>query len=196
VETSKKRFTPGAYDPRCRPGKERTMARIAYFDLAQAPDAYRALLGDRPPLNLYRMLPHAGDAAIGFLTLGGALLRRSELDARLREIAILRVGMLSGAGYEVHQHKRVARRAGVAPEKIAALTEPGDLAVFDETERFVIAFTDQVVHHVKVDDAMFADARERLGMRALHELVLTIGFYMMVSRYLENFEVDIETPTA
>jgi alkylhydroperoxidase family enzyme len=191
------------------------MARIAYFDLAQAPDAYRALLGERPPLNLYRMLPHAGDAAIGFLTLGGALLRRSELDPRLREIAILRVGMISGAGYEVHQHKRVARNAGLAPEKIAALTrepsapgcsgvsaskrpgaliDPDDLAVFDDVERFVIAFTDQVVHHVKVDDAMFAAARERLGMRALHELVLTIGFYMMVSRYLENFEVDIETP--
>ena len=173
------------------------MARIAYFDLAEAPDAYKALLGERPPLNLYRMLPHAGDAAIGFLTLGGALLRRSELDPCLREIAILRVGMISGARYEVHQHKRVAHRAGLAPQKIAALTEPGsDLAVFDAVERFVIAFTDQVVHHVKADDAMFAEARDRFGTRALNELVLTIGFYMMVSRYLENFEVDIETPAA
>jgi alkylhydroperoxidase family enzyme len=68
--------------------------------------------------------------------------------------------------------------------------------VFDAAERFVIAFTDQVVHHVKADDAMFAEARERFGTRALNELVLTIGFYMMVSRYLENFEVDIETPAA
>ena len=34
----------------------------------------------------------------------------------------------------------------------------------------------------------------RLTTRALAELVLTIGFYMMVSRFLENFEVDIEPP--
>ncbi len=26
------------------------------------------------------------------------------------------------------------------------------------------------------------------------ELVLTVGFYMMVCRFLENFEVDIEAP--
>jgi alkylhydroperoxidase family enzyme len=171
------------------------MARTAYFDLAQAPPAYTELLGERPPLNLYRMLPHAGPAAVGFLKLGGALLRRSELDARLREIAILRVGMISGATYEVHQHKRIARKAGLAPEKIAALTEPGsDLSVFDERERFVIGFTDQVVHHVKVNDQMFAQAQAQFGERQLAELVLTIGFYMMVSRFLENYEVDIEPP--
>jgi alkylhydroperoxidase family enzyme len=171
------------------------MARTAYFDLSKAPAAYTDLLGDRPPLNLYRMLPHAGAAAVGFLKLGGALLRRSELDAQLREIAILRVGMISGATYEVHQHKRLARKAGLAPEKIAALTDPGgNLDVFDERERFVIDFTDQVVHHVKVGDPMFALAQSRFGERQLAELVLTIGFYMMVCRFLENYEVDIEAP--
>jgi len=122
------------------------MARIPYFDMTQASDAYTALLSSRKPLNLYRMLPHAGPAASqGFLALGGALLRDNEIDAQLREIAILRVGLLSGAGYEVHKHKRVA---------------------------------------------------ERFGHRQTAELVLTIGFYMMVCRFLENFEVDIEAPGA
>ncbi|HET9208247.1 MAG TPA: carboxymuconolactone decarboxylase family protein [Burkholderiaceae bacterium] len=171
------------------------MARIPYYDLAQAPDSYKELLGERPPLNLYRMLPHAGPAATGFLRLGGALLRRNELDSQLREIAILRVGMLSHAGYEVHQHKRVARQVGLSADKIAALTEAdGDLGVFDERERFVLAFTDQLVHHVKADDAMFAKAQSLFNARQLSELVLTVGFYMMVSRFLENFEVDIEPP--
>lgn len=171
------------------------MARIPYFDLDQAPTAYRELLGSRPPLNLYRMLPHAGPAAIGFLKLGGALLRENELDARLREIAILRVGMLSGAEYEVHQHRRVARRAGLADEKITAVVErDGDRRAFDEQERFVLDFTDQLVHHVKAPDAMFAEPRRRFPPRQLAELVLTVGYYMMVSRFLENFEVDIEAP--
>jgi alkylhydroperoxidase family enzyme len=173
------------------------MARMPYFDLDQAPPAYKELLGDRPPLNLYRMLPHAGPAAVGFLQLGGALLRANELDSKLREIAILRVGMLSQADYEVHQHRRVARHVGLDDAKIAALTSmPAELACFDETERFVIAFTDQLVHHVKAPDAMFDEARRRLTPRALSELVLTVGFYMMVSRFLENFEVDIESPGA
>ena len=32
----------------------------------------------------------------------------------------------------------------------------------------------------------------RLNDRELAELTLTVGFYMMVSRFLENYEVDIE----
>ena len=57
------------------------------------------------------MLPHAGKAGEGFLKLGGALLRDNELDSKLREIAILRVGLLSGASYEVHQHRKLARES-------------------------------------------------------------------------------------
>jgi hypothetical protein len=41
---------------------------------------------------------------------------------------------------------------------------------------------------------MFDAMRARLSTKALAELVLTIGFYMMVCRFLENFEVDIEPP--
>ena len=170
------------------------MARIPYFDLAQAPASYTEMLGSRPPLNLYRMLPHAGKAAEGFLRLGGALLRDSELDARLREIAILRVGLLSGAGYEVHQHKKLARKLGLADAKVAALAPGADASALDELELQVLRFTDEVFHRVKAPDTMFDAMRARLSTKALAELVLTIGFYMMVCRFLENFEVDIEPP--
>lgn len=170
------------------------MARIPYFDMDQAPAEYKELLGERPALNLYRMLPHAGPAAVGFLKLGGALLRKNELDARLREIAVLRVGLLSKASYEVHQHRRVARQVGLADDKVAALEPGADTSALDERERFVLAFTDQVFHHVKADDAMFRRAQDLFPPRQISELVLTIGFYMMVSRFLENFEVDIEAP--
>ena len=170
------------------------MARIPYFDLAQAPASYTEMLGSRPPLNLYRMLPHAGKAAEGFLRLGGALLRDNELDARLREIAILRVGLLSGASYEVHQHKKLARKLGLEDAKVAALAPGADASALDELELQVLRFTDEVFHRVKAPDAMFEAMRERLTTKALSELVLTIGFYMMVCRFLENFEVDIEPP--
>jgi len=74
--------------------------------MAQAPPEFAALMSARRPLNIYRMLPHAGPAGQGFLKLGGALLRENALDAQLREVAILRVGHLSKASYEVHQHRR------------------------------------------------------------------------------------------
>ena len=172
------------------------VARIPYFDMTQAPASFQRLLESRHPLNLYRMLPHAGPAAEGFLALGGALLRDGALDPRLREVAILRVGLLSGASYEVHQHRRLARRAGLSDAKVAALEPGADTAALDEVERLILQFTDQLVHHVKAPDAMFEAMRAHFSDRELAELVLIVGFYMMVSRFLENFEVDIEAPGA
>ena len=170
------------------------MARIPYFDMAQAPAQYTELMAGRPPLNLYRMLPHAGPTAVGFLKLGGAILRDNELASTLREIAILRVGILSKASYEVHQHKRVARSVGLSDAKIGALEVGADTSALDPLELQVMQFTDKVFHDVKAPDAMFEAMKAKLSTRALAELVLTIGFYMMVSRFLENFEVDIEPP--
>ncbi len=171
------------------------MARIPYFDMSQASEKYQSLLKSRNPLNLYRMLPHAGEAAAsGFLALGSALLRENEFDAQLREIAILRVGILSGASYEVHQHKRVARNVGMSDATIAALEVGADTRVLTDDERLVLEFTDVVVREVKAPDALFDKVATRFGHRQTAELVLTIGFYMLVSRFLENFEVDIEPP--
>jgi alkylhydroperoxidase family enzyme len=168
------------------------MPRIPYFDMEQATPEYRDMLKGRYNLNLYRMLPHATTIAPGFLRMGGAILRESAIDPQLREIAILRVGFLSKASYEVHQHKRVARKVGLSDAKIAALENDPQSAVFSPLEKLVIRYTDEVVANVKASDALFDELLAQLDHRRMAELTLTIGFYMAVSRFLENFEVEIE----
>jgi 4-carboxymuconolactone decarboxylase len=171
------------------------MARIPYCDLDQTPPAVQELLKSRRPLNIYRMIAHATTAAPGFLALGGALLRQNELDSQLRELVILRVGILSSAGYEVHQHKRVARSVGVPEAKIHAVAIGPSAPEFSPLERRALEFTDTVVRDVKAPAEQFDALLAELNPRKMAELVLTIGYYMMVSRFLENFEVDIEPAT-
>ncbi len=172
------------------------MARIPYLDLALAPPEFAELLAKRPPLNVYRMIAHGGHTATGFLALGSAILGKSTLDPKLRELAILRVGALSGAKYEVFQHRRVAARAGVPAEKIEAVLLAGepDAGVFDAFEVALLRFTDAVVRQVKAPDELFAAVAKALSHQQLVELLITVGFYMLVSRLLENLEVDIEDP--
>jgi 4-carboxymuconolactone decarboxylase len=172
------------------------MPRIPYFDLDKATDDMKAMLGTRPPLNIYRMVAHAGLAGEKFLGLGGALLRDNTLDTKLRELVILRVGILSNAAYEVYQHKRMAKRVGVADEKVAALDEGPGAAAFDETEKAVLRFTDEVVKNVKASDKLFADVAAHLSHQQVAELLILIGYYMMVSRFLENTGVEIEEKPA
>lgn len=168
------------------------MPRIPYFDLSEADEELREAVESRPALNIYRMLAHAGPAAVGFLKLGSSLLRENKLDTLLRELAIIRVGILCRAHYEVFQHERIARREGLGELKIEALRDGPDSSVFNDVEQKVLRYTDYVVLNVKSGESAFRALEQIMSHRELAELTLTIGFYMMVSRFLENFEVEIE----
>jgi len=173
------------------------MARIPYPDLDALPEEVKSFAARiRPMLNIYRMLPHAETSLYGFMKLGNALLFKADLDPMLRELVILRVGYLSDAAYEVHQHLVVAKHVGVPDAKIAAVKDDPQGPVFSEIERAVLRFTDEVVRDVKASDAAYDAVSKYLSHRELSELLLTIGFYMMVSRFLENLEVEIEAPGA
>jgi alkylhydroperoxidase family enzyme len=57
-------------------------------------------------------------------------------------------------------------------------------------------FVDDVVAHVRASDMTFAPLAKILSAQEMQELTMTIGFYMMVSRFLETFDVDLEeSPT-
>lgn len=172
------------------------MARIPYYDLSKASPELANVIKDRLPLNIYRMVAHGGNTATGFLALGSAILTKSDIDPKLRELVILRVGALCGSGYEVFQHRRVAAKAGVTAEKIEAVLAdpkaPVDSPLFSKLELAVLHFTDSVVHDVKAPDHLFHAVAGELPHQQLVELLMTIGFYMLVSRFLENLEVDIE----
>lgn len=152
----------------------------------------QALLATRPAYNIYRVLAHAPTVLPGFLQMAGALLTQGELDPQLREMVILRVGAHCRSAYEIHQHLRLARHVGVDDARIDKALRLDGPAATDTLEDRMLAFTDQVVLQVKADAALFASLQAELSPRALVELLMTIGTYMMVSRVLENLEVGIE----
>src|SRR5262245_15204395 len=96
------------------------MPRIPYYEVDNATGKHAEFLGKlKPHLNIFRMLANSESGLKGFVRMGNALLYRCELDPQLRELAIVRVGRLSRAAYEVFQHERIAREVGVTDDKIA-----------------------------------------------------------------------------
>jgi alkylhydroperoxidase family enzyme len=168
------------------------MARIPYPDPSTLDPGTTEFLDRLPPLNVFRMMAHGEGLLAAFTRFGNHLLFKSELDPVLREIAILRVGVLSGAGYELFQHERIGRQMGMTEELLGAIHVGPEAAVFDDLQRLVVRFTDDVVANVRAGDDTFEPLRQRLATRELQELVMTVGYYMAVSRFLETFDVDIE----
>lgn len=168
------------------------MARIPYFDPADADPEVAKIYAKLPELNIFRMMGHSGRLMAQFVKFGNQLLIHSDLDPVLREIAIVRVGVLSNASYEVYQHEAICRKLGMADALIQAIHEGPEAAAFSDLERKVMRLTDDVVRNVRAGDATFNPVIEELGPKHTQHLVFSIGFYMMVSRFLENFDVDIE----
>lgn len=172
------------------------MARIDYPDTTALEPETVELLAKLPPLNLFRMMAGSQRMMKEFVNLGNQILFRAQLDPVLRELAIIRVGVLSGARYEVYQHERIARGIGMSDDLIDAVKVGPDASGLDDLQRLVVRFTDDVVANVRAGDETFGELAALLTVRELQELTLTVGYYMMVSRFLETFDVEIEDDVA
>lgn len=144
-------------------------------------------------INVQRMLMHLTPAIRDKMTpFSMALLQEGELDPILRELALVRVGLLSNAAYEVHHHDALARTVGVSQAKLDALRldEIGD--DFTPEEQAVLRFTDDVVRNVRPSEATLAALQACLSSAEIIELVVVTGMYMTVSRILETFGVELD----
>ena len=172
------------------------MARLPYVEPATAPEHVRELLEQLPvKLNVFRMMAHAETDFRPLVGLGTAILGRQKLSAKLRELAILRVAALSPARYEWVQHVPIAQATGASAAQVAAL-ERGDIAAdaFDPLECAVLRFTTEVVRDVRASEATFAELAQRLSAQEIVELIITVGYYMMIARLLETTAVDLDPP--
>jgi alkylhydroperoxidase family enzyme len=114
------------------------------------------------------------------------------LDARLREIAILRVGWRIASVYEWSNHVGVARGAGLTDAEIVAV-RTANASVLSEADLVAIRVVDDVLDATRVSEPTLADARTLLGDGdELLELVTIPGFYRAIGTMLLTFAVPLE----
>ena len=174
------------------------MSRIPYYKPAETETEKIKLQGNKPfDLNIFKIITHAPlNVARQFISLPAAVLSGGKLDPILREMAITRAGILCNSKYEVFQHRKICKIVGMTEVKIEALDEGSSSPVFSEIERLVLRFTEETVLQRKVSDETFAAASIHFSHEVLVELAIAAGCYMMVSIFLNTFEVDIEDQPA
>jgi alkylhydroperoxidase family enzyme len=168
------------------------MARIEYRDPATADDRTREILGKNRSANIFRMMSHSPKYFEQYCRLGGAIRHRGELDPVVRELAITRTGILCEAPYEIVAHKRIGKGVGVTDEQNEALDNWQSATCFNEVQRAALAFADEIVKLPKPTDATFNAIAAKLTPAALVELQLSVGFYIMTSKFLETFAIDMQ----
>jgi alkylhydroperoxidase family enzyme len=144
-------------------------------------------------LNLYKVMAHSPKIGHYFLRLGSAILLEGMVLPNLRELAILRVGLINKANYEWTQHVPIALRAGVKQSQIDALSDWENSAEFNDMEKSILRYTDEETVNIKVADETFAAVRKFLSEEGIVELTTVIGYYSMVCRILETLQVELES---
>lgn len=187
-------MSPPTRVPRLRPGDLDAAQRDLYERLTQGPRAngpFRLTESDGSltgPFGLMLIAPQIGTA---LSQLGETIRYESNLDPRLREIAILTVAGHHQCDYEWYAHERVARSIGMDEGELEALRR-GAIDHWEVTrERIVHAATLQLARRRELDSATYSEAVTALGQDGLVELVTLVGYYDCLALLLSAFEVNV-----
>ena len=173
------------------------MARVSLVEKDQAEPMVKELYQGieargTQVINLFKVMGHCPHIGLNFQRLGNSILRGEELSAKLRELAILRVGNLTQSEYEFTKHTVIAWRSGISQKQIDDISDWATSTGFNDEERAVLGYTDEVAQDVRVKDETFAKLKSFLSEHAIVELTTVIGYYGMVSRILVALEVELE----
>lgn len=121
------------------------------------------------------------------------LMNESTLDARLRELIIMRIGWLKKGVYEWTQHWRIACQFGIEERDLLAVRDWQRHDHWSSLERATLRATDETVESGTISKATWNDCvmhfptdRERIN------LVATIGTWKMMSEVLTTLAVPLE----
>ena len=174
------------------------MARVKLIDPEDCPD--QAALIERirkgrrgNVINVYKTLMHNPDIASVWLDLVNVVRWKVELEDRLREIVIVRVGYLNRCPYVVKQHvPELTTPAGLTKAECDALADWRTATFFSERERAALAYADAMSREIDVPDEIFSALHQHLNERQIVELTVLVGVYNMHTRVGQALQIDPE----
>ncbi|QRV83127.1 carboxymuconolactone decarboxylase [Ceratobasidium sp. AG-Ba] len=120
----------------------------------------------------------------------------STVPGDVRELSILRVAALNGAAYQWELHEPVGRSEGLTSAQLKLIRDPafspwGFSSVFTSRQLAALKLADQSTRQSHVSDEVWAEVKRQFNVpQTQTELVLTIGSYNLVSRFLLAVSVD------
>lgn len=187
------------------------MARLRQVSLAEASpeikELYKQFFGDRDPVKepgtatgtpgdywtTFALVPDLLFQAR--TTLGSLMAPGRKLPAALRELAILRTGIVGDSRFEYSQHLKVARMVGVAEEKLQAIKGWVASDKFTPAERAVMQATDEIVGRNIVEDETFGELKRHLPDDQILELFYVIGLWRMHGMIVRALHLEYDNDT-
>jgi AhpD family alkylhydroperoxidase len=161
----------------------------------QAPLLARPYYANGDPGPIVAALAHVPELLEVTMPFLDAALGPSAVDARTKELVILRTSAVLGCRYCTQTHTVAARRTGLSVDEVAALRgqRPLEMVFTDPRELALLRWVDAVaVGPGPVPEAARHAAREHLSEADLVELTLLVGATLLLNRFCTA--LDLPTP--
>jgi alkylhydroperoxidase family enzyme len=112
---------------------------------------------------------------------------------RLLELVIMRTAQIVGSAYELNQHTPFAKACGYSDAQIAALPTWQASALFDDKQRALLGYVEQMAHGGNVDDTTFADLQKFFTPEEIVEISYTVGSYYSTGLITKALRIEVET---
>lgn len=174
--------------------------RIAPLEPPYAPDIDAALRKWMPPgaelepLKLFRTLNVHEELASRMRPLGAGILGHGRVAPREREIVIHRTCARAGAEYEWGVHVLAyGKPLGLTDAQIAATVNGGaDDAAWSASDALLIELSDELYDTATVSDELWAKLAASFAEDQLLELLVTAGWYRLISYVINAAGVQCE----
>ena len=155
------------------------------FEIADLRDGFAG------KLNVYRVMAHHPDLLRSWAPLRRHVVQESALGPERSEVVILRAACRMGSDYEWSHHVSRARKLGFSDERIAAIRD-----VPKGEDGLVARGVDALFDQRRLPEELDRELAERLGRKAVFDLIATVGFYSVLGYLLMTYATPIDADVA
>lgn len=124
-------------------------------------------------------------AGFGTYTMSG-----SRIDARLREVLVLRTAANVECDYEWHHHRRLAAVVGLSADVVERIRARQPLDSNDQN--LMVSCADELAKDAMLSDATWQQMVDRFGLEYTMDVVFTVGAYTALAMGLKSCGVQLE----
>jgi alkylhydroperoxidase family enzyme len=112
---------------------------------------------------------------------------------RLIELAIFRTAQIVGSDYELNQHRPLMKMCGYSDQQMADVADWRRSTAFDDKQRAVLGYVDQMANGGNVDDPTFADVGRFFTPQQIVEISYTVGTYYSTGLLTKALKIQLES---
>jgi len=112
---------------------------------------------------------------------------------RLIELVIFRTAQIVGSDYELNQHTPMMKMCGYGNEQIAEVADWRRSTFFDDKQRALLGYVEQMANGGNVDDPTFAELSRFFTPQQIIEISYTVGSYYSTGLLTKALKIQLET---